>query len=202
MTFAELQDYISNAPPGDAAGAVRVVGVDGRSGSGKSTMGRRIAHELGAALVQFDDLLPGWDAMEPGPELVIDWVLDPLSRGEDGRYQLMNWDTLRYEGTREVPWNPLVVIEGVGATCQALQPYLTLGLWMNTSLEVCQARVEMREDWASYKPFRAQCVVHENDYIGREDPATRADLVVDGLPPAGHRSDLGFLIAASRLARA
>lgn len=199
ITFDELRSQILAAPTGPQAGGVRVVGVDGRSGSGKSTMGRRLAALLDAPLVQFDDLLPGWDAMEPGPELVAAWVLKPLSQGDAGRYQVMNWEALRYEGTREVPWAPHVVIEGVGATCRDLAPYLAVGLWIDTPLDVCETRVRAREDWPSYAPFRAQCVDHENDYIAREDPAAAAHIVVDGHPPSGHDPDLGLIVASSSL---
>lgn len=202
ITFDEIEARVLGAPTRAAAGGVRVIGVDGRSGSGKSTTGRRIAEALGATLVQFDDFLPGWDAMEPGPELIIEWVLDPLSRGEDGRYRLMNWDTLRYEGERDVAWDPLLVIEGVGATCRDLRPYLTLGLWMNTPLDVCEARVRAREDWPSYAPFRAQCVDHENDYIDRENPASSADIIVEGQPPASHDARAGLVVASPRRMRA
>ncbi|MGW0163019.1 hypothetical protein ACWDUN_27230 [Mycobacterium sp. NPDC003323] len=157
-----------------------MVAVDGRSGSGKSTIGERLAREAGADLVHFDDLLPGWEAMEPGPELIVECVLEPLAHGLNGRYPVMNWETLEYQGARDVSWTNRLVIEGVGAGARHVRPYLAASVWVDVPLPICQRRVEQRWDWPTYAPHRQQCITHESDYIAREQPSSRADVVLDG----------------------
>lgn len=180
ISSADLAARLFTRQPGEQAGGVRVLAVDGRSGSGKSTIGERLAIAADAPLIHFDDLLPGWDAMEPGPELIVECVLGKLARGLDGRYPVMNWETLEYEAVRDVPWTDRLVIEGVGASSRHVRPYLASTVWVEVPLATCQYRVERRWDWPTYAPYRQQCIRHESDYIAREEPGSHADIVLDG----------------------
>jgi hypothetical protein len=180
MSISEVAQRFLALEPGRHAGGVQVFAVDGRSGSGKSTIGGWLAEAVEGTLVHFDDFLPGWDAMEPGPELAVEWVLDPLAAGRDGRYRLMDWPTLQYQGEKLVPWTNRLVIEGVGASSALLRPYLAASIWVEAPLDVCSFRVEKRWDWDTYAPYRAQCITHESEYIERERPVDHARIVVDG----------------------
>ncbi|MGL5912480.1 MAG: hypothetical protein ACRCZP_20905, partial [Phycicoccus sp.] len=68
------------AAPGP--GGVLVVSIDGRSGSGKSSLAAAVASRLRARVVRMDGLYPGWDGLAAGVELLLTYVLEPLWRGE------------------------------------------------------------------------------------------------------------------------
>ena len=91
MTFEELAERIralddravdlaDPASPRPLDGRrCRVVGIDGMSGSGKSSFARRLASELAAPVLSVDDLVPGWEAIAESVGLLADWVLRPLA---------------------------------------------------------------------------------------------------------------------------
>src|SRR5665213_2649444 len=74
-----------------SAGATRVLAIDGRSGSGKTTIAHAIARQLDAPLISLEELYGGWDGLEHGIELVATAVLEPLARGEAAAVPRYDW---------------------------------------------------------------------------------------------------------------
>ncbi|MFD3736093.1 hypothetical protein [Streptomyces sp. NPDC058632] len=136
-----------------SCGPVRLVGVDGHAGSGKSTFAGRLADALdGAPVLRLDDIasheeLFGWTGR------LLSQVLLPLGRGEQASYTPYDWRARAFGLPRPLPPAPVVVVEGVGAGRRALRPYLALLLWMELSAEASWSRgrardgEEQREFW-------------------------------------------------------
>ena len=61
--------------------------IDGRSGTGKTTLGEALATELGAQLVHLDDVYPGWDGLSAAASAVVEDVL-----GAPSGYRRWDWD--------------------------------------------------------------------------------------------------------------
>jgi hypothetical protein len=105
-----------------AVDGIRIIGVDGRAGSGKSTLARQLAERSGAALVQIDDFV-SWDDLAGWWPRFEDQVLAPLLAGKDAHYQVRDWAGdwrgSSLDGWKTVPWQPLVVFEGVRCTRRA-----------------------------------------------------------------------------------
>lgn len=120
-----VDDLLARTLP-DAGGARAplVVGVDGRSGSGKTLLAHALALELRARLredgsdgadgaahagasedplvdlvevLALEDLYHGWDGLEAGLETARG-LLEPLSRGEVGRAPRWDWHAGRHDG--------------------------------------------------------------------------------------------------------
>jgi predicted kinase len=128
-----------------SCGPVRLVGLDGHAGSGKTTWAARLARELdGAPVLHLDDLarhdcLFGWtDRLE-------EQVLEPLRRGAPGRYTVYDWDRRRDAGTAVLPPEPVVLVEGVGAGRRELRPWLACLLWMDVPEAVAWERGRRRD---------------------------------------------------------
>lgn len=91
--------------------------IDGRSGSGKTSLAARIVRDLREAgadpqLLRVEDLYPGWDGLAEGSRA----LADVLDRGDYRRY---DWHTETFaEQHRLDPRIPLVV-EGCGAVTGA-----------------------------------------------------------------------------------
>jgi hypothetical protein len=81
ITAAELLALARAAPP--RAGRTRVLGVDGFSGAGKTTLAddlRRIAPTL--SVLSLETFYLCWDGLAAGPQRAYEQVVVPLSRGE------------------------------------------------------------------------------------------------------------------------
>ncbi|MFI8188778.1 uridine kinase [Streptomyces sp. NPDC085946] len=137
---------------------MRLIGVDGHAGSGKSTFAGRLAAELdGAPVLHLDDIachdeLFGWTGR------LLRQVVEPLGRGETAHYTPYDWRARRFGPPRPLPPAPVVLVEGVGAGRRALRPRLALLLWMELPCEEAWARgrsrdgEEQREFWDGWVP--------------------------------------------------
>lgn len=143
-----------------------IILIDGRSGSGKTELGRLI----GAPLLRMDDLYPGWSGLAAAaaqlPEIV-----------RTRRWQRYDWAT-----SSLAEWNELgdgdLVVEGCGALSRAARELADFGVWVEHPPASRKQRALAREpdfeahwdDWAR----------QEDVHIAREHPRELADLIVDG----------------------
>jgi hypothetical protein len=111
-------------------GPVRLVAIDGPSGSGKSVFADQLVGELGATLVRTDDFATWDDPVSWWPRLV-DGVLEPLAAGRPGRYRRTEWtDGRPHPGSYvSVAVPETLVIEGVSAGRRSIRPFLSFLLW-------------------------------------------------------------------------
>ncbi|MGW7300011.1 uridine kinase family protein [Streptomyces sp. NPDC054829] len=136
-----------------SCGPVRLVGVDGHAGSGKSTFAARLARALGGAPVLRLDDIASHDELFDWTDRLLTQVITPLSRGESAHYTPYDWHARAFGAPVPLPPSPVVLVEGVGAGRRALRPYLALLLWMDLPREQSWARgrardgEEQREFW-------------------------------------------------------
>ncbi|MFC9508932.1 uridine kinase [Streptomyces sp. NPDC057002] len=141
-----------------SCGPVRLVGVDGHAGSGKTTFAEQLAGELdGAPVLRLDDIashdeLFGWTGR------LLDQVIEPLAGGRTAHYTPYDWRARRFGPPQPLPPAPVVLVEGVGAGRRALRHRLALLLWMELPREEAWARgrsrdgEEQREFWDGWVP--------------------------------------------------
>jgi uridine kinase len=165
----------ADAPP--RCGTTRVVGVDGRSGAGKSTFARALAERLDAPLLELEALYEGWDGLERGVELLADDVLAPLAVGQTAFAPQYDWQAQTWGPTRAVAPTPLLIVEGVGAGANRVAPYLSLLVWLELSDAERKARALAR-DGETYRPFWDIWAAQEHALLSREDVPGRADLII------------------------
>lgn len=168
-----------------------VVAIDGPSGAGKSTYAQRLVDDLRAdgnrvALVRTDHYAT-WDDPVSWWPLLIEEVIDPLTRGRNAFYRPMVWragvpspgDELR------LPWAPLIVIEGVSSARRSFADRISLGLWLDGGtadqrLERAVARdgeesraelvrwQDFERGWFAVDGTRERCVVVERSVAAPE----------------------------------
>lgn len=163
---------------------VRLVGVDGCGGAGKSTFAQRLSEAGGGwPVVHTDDFASHAEPMQWWPRMLRD-VVGPLLRGEPARFHPYDWVARTFAATEiVVAPAPIVVIEGVGATRAAWRDRLALRVWIETARDVRLARGIAR-DGEQLREFWADWMRAEDGYVAEEDPQAYADLVVDGNPDA------------------
>jgi uridine kinase len=168
----------------DRPGPVRLVGVDGCAGAGKTTFAARLAAAAdGCPVVHTDDFSSFEAPMQWWPQLLGE-VIEPLLRGETASFHPYDWVARRRsDETIVVPPAPLVVIEGVGATRAAWRDVLAMRVWVDAPRAVRLER-GLARDGAHMHEFWTWWMAQEDDYVSAEQPFAHADLVVDGAAAA------------------
>ncbi|MEJ8281211.1 hypothetical protein [Pseudonocardia spirodelae] len=151
--WADVVAALVHAAPAGPAGN-RLVTVDGFSGAGKSTRSRELAGRLGAPLLEIEDLLPGWDALDRLPGLARHGIGDPLAAGETLRWTSWDWALDRPGPERSAAPAAVVVLEGCGSGAAALAPVTALAVWVDAPAAVRERRLRARADWPGYAPHR------------------------------------------------
>jgi uridine kinase len=150
--------------------------IDGRSGSGKSSL----ADELVAALpqlqlVRLEDMYPGWDGLAAASRMAHDEIL----AADRPRWQ--RWDWVRAEPAQ---WHELdhargILIEGCGALSRANRALATFGVWVECDAATRKRRALAR-DGDTYAPYWDRWADQEDEFIAAENPVALADLIVHG----------------------
>jgi uridine kinase len=175
-------DHIIQAARAKSAPAgmtTKIIAIDGPGGAGKSALAARLAKELGNAPVLHTDDFASWDNPVDWWPRLIQEALEPLSRNRPARFKRSDWENRGREEWREVQPAEFVILEGVSASREAFQQFLTYSIWVETSPELRLQRGLERdgeEARAQWEKWMAQ----EDEYVKREKPHDRADMVVLG----------------------
>jgi uridine kinase len=160
-------------------GACGVIAVDGFSGSGKSSFAQRLALELDASVINTDDFVPGWDGLKASIDLLEEWILAPVSRGEAARWRRFDWELSRTTEWVDVAPSSILIVEGCGVACEQVSKYYSYVVWVNAAESLRLDRLPQRFDWEMYRPFVEIWAQQERELRAGDDVATRADLIVE-----------------------
>ena len=179
----ELHDVPAN-------GATALVGVDGRAGAGKSSLCAAIANlDPSLAVVHTDEFyVPLELRRAPDDEYgrQIDWrrgledVVTPLFEGRPAHFQGFDWETQGPKDWRDVRPSGLVLLDGTYSTREELAPFLSLAVWLEVPRDLGLQRGIERDGPESEEWWMSDWVEDEDRYVLLEDPAQRADVVIDG----------------------
>jgi uridine kinase len=179
------------------AGSTTVLAIDGRGGSGKTTLAERLARALDAPVLHMDDLYPGWDGLAAAAPLLREWILEPLARDGTARYRRFDWALDAYGAWVEVPPSDTLVVEGCACGSRVVAPYLSMLLWVEAPNAVRFAR-GMERDGEAFRPHWERWAAQEDELFAAEGTRDRADYRIDGAPSEAHDPDLEVVLAASR----
>jgi len=159
-----------------------VIGIDGRSGTGKTTLAEQVAAALSTPaeavpVVHLEDVYPGWDGLAAAVPVLVEGVLEPLSRGQDARWRRWDWASDAPGGWAEVAWAPTVVVEGVGATASVCRPHLACALWLVAGDDLRYRRAIDRDGEVFAREWE-RWAAQEDAYLAADSPAAAADVVV------------------------
>lgn len=140
------------------------VAIDGRSASGKSTLGRQLAKRPGVTVIEMDDFYRVDDPVEraaltpvQGIDRYFDWervrdeALVPLSEGREANYATYDWDNNVYGPAKTAKPTDVIVVEGVYSAHPRLSAYFDFVVLVDTPVEASYARQDARgqdaKDW-------------------------------------------------------
>ncbi|MDO4243254.1 MAG: hypothetical protein Q4C85_05745 [Actinomyces sp.] len=192
-TTVELAAYLSRRA-GTPEGRPAIIAMDGRGGSGKSSLASALAAAVpGTRILHVDDLdwnepLFAWDHL-----LVA--ALTEIHRTGALNLTPPAWPAHGRAGALVIPGGaPLVVVEGTGAGMRAVTDLIDLHVWVQTDDEVAEARGIARdtEEGANGDAEETVAFWHwwmdaERRFFAADRPWLRADVIVSGeaLPGLG-----------------
>jgi uridine kinase len=160
------------------AGTIRVIGVDGRSGAGKTSLAGVLGNELAAPVVSLEDLYGGWDGLERGIDLLVSEVLEPLAAGRVAHVPRYDW-VARDWGEPVVLDPPAVlIVEGVGAGARRAAAYESILVWLDAPASVRKKRA-LDRDGETFAAHWDQWAAQEDATLARERTPERADIIFD-----------------------
>lgn len=192
MTASNLEFEAVRKLADAAAGrrGVTLIAIDGKGGSGKSSLGRALAgHFPDAIVIEMDDFyLPRRErAVKPSVpgqnydrDRLISQVLKPLHARKDGRYQRYDWNADALAEWHVVRATGLVIVEGVYSTSTPLRPYFDLRIWVEASYDTRLRRGLLRDGEEMRSMWVDQWMPAEDAYASIERPAEQAHLIVSG----------------------
>jgi len=147
--------------------------IDGRSGSGKTELGRAIAVRWPEIqLVKLDDFYPGWDGLDAASAMVPQ-ILSTL------RWQEWDWVTDKPGPWHELDGDRPIVIEGVGVLSRASAPLADHTIWVELD-DTTRKKRALERDGDTYAPHWERWAKQELRFIARENPNALAVEILDG----------------------
>jgi uridine kinase len=161
-------------------GPVRLVGIDGCAGAGKTTFAAALSRELDdASVIHTDDFASHDQPLEWWPRM-LHRVVEPLLRDQPASYQPYDWVNRRLSAdVITVEPQDVVLIEGVGATRAVWRDRLALRIWIDCPRDIRLARGIAR-DGEDLRQFWLDWMTAEDDYVATEQPQLHADVIVSG----------------------
>lgn len=176
--LAEIVRSVRAKPCPDGM-STKVIAVDGPGGAGKSSFAARLAEELGGAQLLRTDDFASWEVPTDWWPRLLKEVLEPLSRNESARYRCTDWGNSDHQEWAEVTPAEFVILEGVTASRAAFRPFLSYSVWIETPRDLRLSR-GLERDGEEARVQWEEWIAKEEDYVRREKPQERADLVLPG----------------------
>lgn len=177
ITATDLLARAGATPP--RAGGHRLLGIDGFSGAGKTTLAGELQDADGSlSVIPIESFSLGWNGLAAGPRRVHDQLVEPLRRGEVPVVAPWDWRRDRVAPARARPVGPVVVLEGCGAGARPLRDAFSLLVWVDADPAERERRLHARDDWEIYAPHRAAFERQERALATAEGSRAAADLVV------------------------
>ncbi|NYF99575.1 hypothetical protein [Janibacter cremeus] len=173
--LTQILAHARDAPP--SCGRVHVIGVDGRSGAGKTSLAHQVATAWSAPVVSMDEIYPGWDGLAEGAAILLSHVLIPLSRGRNVAVPTWDWVRDAPGAPRRLEVGDRLVVEGCGSTVGPAADLIGTLVWLDGHESVRRERAIVRdgEVFAAHWDMWAQ---QEARLFGADRTRERADLVL------------------------
>ena len=169
-----------------ASDGVRVIAIDGRAASGKSTRALLLGAALNAPVIHMDDFflppaLRTPDRLaQPGGnvhyERFAEEVLPGLRSGDAFAYRIFDCGQMDFGGVKDIPAAPIRIVEGSYAHHPAMGNYAQMKVFTSIDPEEQMARILRRNGERMADIFRSRWIPMEEAYFSHFGIADRADL--------------------------
>lgn len=161
---------------------IRLVGIDGPSGSSKSYLAAQVSELLAAPIIEIDDFV-SWDCFADWWPRFDAQVLTPLLAGRDAVYQARDWNDWYGSALgvwKTQPWSPTIILEGVTCTRRETIGRLAYAVWVEAPAQLRLARGMARNTaFPGKEELWQQWMVEEDSFFTTDETRNRADTIVD-----------------------
>jgi len=194
MDYPEADEVIRRITALAQSTTPLVVAIDGRSGTGKSTLAACIARVVGATVVDQDDFYSGgsledWRALTVSGKVdrVIDWrrvrtqVLEPLRAGKMASWHPFDWESMAglAAQTISVSPSPIVILDGAYSSRHELADLVDLSILVVLPEADRRKRLLIREGEVYVDAWQSVLDDAEAHYFGTLRPPDLFDTVIE-----------------------
>lgn len=177
----------------DRSARPTVLGVDGRTASGKTTLAGRLAALVPHSVVVHTDDVAWHHSFFDWTDLLREGVLLPARGLAEVAYRPPGWVAKGREGAVRVPAGTrVIVVEGVGATRRELTDLLDAGVWVQTDAASRDEREAARiAAGTTDADLSREWLAAEETFLAGQRPWERVDVVVVGDPRSAVGPEIG-----------
>ena len=166
---------------------VRIIAIDGRCASGKSTLSEDVKTEVDVNIVKMDDFFlplslrtPERFALPGGKvhyERFIDEVIKGILSGEDFSYRVFSCSKMDYEGEKKILSSRPIIIEGSYALHPSFPHYWDKAIFLDVEKEEQLKRLEKRCP-EKLEAFKNKWIPLEEEYFSYYAIPSKADEIL------------------------
>ncbi len=165
-----------------------IIGIDGPSASGKSTLGNILKEKYGALLFHTDNYFLSQirktiDRLsESGGNVDYERIISEIMNNIDSQEiqsNYFNCKTNELEEREAIKNKQVIIIEGVYSLHKLLFPYYSLSIYLEIEKDLQMSRILARNGEDMLKRWVEEWIPLENNYFKKEDLKNRVDLVID-----------------------
>lgn len=182
-----MQEQLKKVKP--SVGQVKFIAIDGHGGSGKSFTARYLAKKLHAQVIHTDDFASWENPVNWWPD-VVQKVFEPIRQGAAAlSYPRTKWwDNHHPVPAVDEPVTDIMILEGVGALRKEFRPYISFGVFVDTPIDICYARVVERDKSTGESAEKIEQLWNrwlkaEREYMETHEPKEAANVIIDGSRP-------------------
>lgn len=166
---------------------VRIIAIDGRCASGKSTLSEDVKKEVDVNIVKMDDFflplslrtperfaLPGGNVHY---ERFLDEVIKGILSGEDFSYRVFSCSKMDYEGEKKIILSRPIIIEGSYALHPSFPHYWDRAIFLDVEKEEQLNRLEKRCP-EKLEAFKNKWIPLEEEYFSYYSIPSKADEIL------------------------
>jgi len=174
-----VEELFAHPPRCSSISDATIVAVDGRSGSGKTSLSAAIARRNPEIMVlAIENFYAGWAGLNAGPGRLTEQVLIPWASGRPARARYWDWQKQHFNAREQeiaLPASGRVLIEGCGAGAREIARFTSALIWLDADTDVRYERAMARERHV-FEPYWHMWSQQEARMLRREKTPERADL--------------------------
>jgi uridine kinase len=165
-----------------------IIGIDGRCGSGKTTLSNYLKSVLDCEIIRMDhfflQVFQRTDnrLKEIGGnfdyERFILEVKNPINNKKDISYQVFNCSTMRLEERINININKIIVIEGTYSLHPLIEDIYDIKVFVNIDKDKQINRIKIRDGEILLKRFIGEWIPKEEDYFLKFNILNNVDLII------------------------
>lgn len=188
LPLLKKMQELQSLPDDENSLTVRVIAIDGRCASGKSTIARMLSEITGAGIVHMDDFFLPLELRtqerlaRPGGnvhyERFKEEVLPVLTGREGFSYRCFDCSKMQLKGNRSVPAGAFRIVEGAYSCHPVFGKYADLTVFSDVEADEQLARIRSRDGEQMLASFRERWIPMEEKYFAAFPVKEKADLIV------------------------